>query len=181
MARSKTLLDPLLTLREPVHRHVQLVLVGALHVELGGQRRLAEQTRRCELGARADHPLADHGHVQVTLARGGTIQKPGQTETSSSGQDALDMASRQRTLDPERLPGSQQRLAPKRPRQRLDRRRRQLRHVRDRLVPNPPAFPERTTNQMRHVLAIAMPPDDLGHMHRTHNHIMTQLPDDTTS
>jgi len=153
---------------------------SSIRSELGGQRRLVEQPRRLELRPGSDHPLADHRHAQVTLTRRGAIQQPGQAETARGGEHTLDMAGRQRPLDPERVPGAHKRLTAQRPRQRLDRRRRQLRHVRDRLVANPAALPERTPHQMRHIHPTAMPPHDLGHMHRRHNHIMTQLPDSKT-
>ena len=74
---------------------------------------------------------------------------------------------RQRTRDPERLPGRQQAHPPQRERQRLDRVRRQPGDVRDRLVPDPAAVPDRPADQMRHVLPIPMPTPDLGHMHTT--------------
>jgi hypothetical protein len=49
MAAGEAVLDPQLALKQPVHRPVEVVLIGALHAEVGAERRAAEGPRHLEL------------------------------------------------------------------------------------------------------------------------------------
>lgn len=68
MASRKLPLDGVLTAQEPVHRTVEVVLIGLLDAEGLRNRRLVPPARRRELALRTDDPGCDHGQHQVTLS-----------------------------------------------------------------------------------------------------------------
>jgi hypothetical protein len=161
-------LNLLLALGEPVQSRIELVLIGAGHVELLGQRRAPQPPGTGQLGARLKQPLRDHRQHQPTLARRRAIHQPRQLEAPKRAQHRGDMPMRQRALDRKRLLGRDQRLAGQRAAQRVHRRRRQLRDVGDRLVMHPLALADGAADQVRLIDAVAVPPPDRGYVHRTH-------------
>jgi hypothetical protein len=160
------LLDRRLALEQPIHRRVQLIVDRALHPQLFPQRAAVQLSRARELRAALEHPAGDHRQAQIPLARGLAVQQPRHAQPPNGREHRLHMPVLARADDLERLARWHQPYALERQRQRLDRLRRQLGHIRDRLVAHPPALADRAADQVGVVLAVPMTPTDLGHMHR---------------
>ena len=95
------LLDPILTLEQPVHGPVQVVLVGVLQGELGGQGGGVPEPGGGELGGGPQQALNDHGQHQVALARGLGVDQSGELQAADGFEDHLDMAMRKGAFDDE--------------------------------------------------------------------------------
>ena len=167
MAAREAILDALLALGEPVQGRVELVLGGAADVELVGQRRLAEGARAGQLRARFEQALGNHRHDQRALSRGHAIQQPREIQPTTSPKHRGDVPVRQRALNLERLVARDQSLAGQRAAQRVERRRRQLGDIRDRLVTDPLAFADRAADQVRLIHPLAVSTSDRGYVHRS--------------
>ena len=114
MPAREPILDPLLALKQPIHRRVQIVLIDAADPELLSHRGLAERADGPQLRRRRDHPLADHRQHQIPLPGRGPIKQPTQLQPPGHRQRRLHMPGRQRPLDRKRRPGRHQHLAPQR-------------------------------------------------------------------
>ena len=168
VAAGEPLLDRRLTLEQPVHRRVQLIVNRALHAQLLPQRASLKLPGARELRPALKHPASDHRQAQIPLARGLAVEQPRQPQPPGRGQYRLHVPVLARADDLERLARRHQRHALERERQRLDRLRRKLGDVRDRLMAHPPALPDRAAHQVGVVLAVPMTPTYLGHMHRAY-------------
>jgi hypothetical protein len=70
MARGELVLDVILAREQPVHRRVQVVLVGVGDTEVLGQRRGVPPAGGGQLGVRRCDARGHHGQHQVALAAG---------------------------------------------------------------------------------------------------------------
>ena len=161
-------LDLILALEQPVHRRVQLIVHRALHPQLLPQRARLKLPGARELRAALKHPAGDHRQAQIPLARGLAVKQARHAQPPGRAQHRLHIPVLARAHDLERLTRRHEPHPPERERQRLDRVSRELGDVRDRLVAHPPALADRAADQVGVVLAIPMPPTDLGHMHRAY-------------
>ena len=159
MPAGETILDPLLALKQPVHRRVQIVLIGVRHPQLIRQRRLRERPDRRELRRRRDRPLADHRHHQIPLPARRAVHQPGQLQPPRHRKRRDHVPGGQRALDLEGVTEQADRLAAQpRPHQ-LDQLLGQMGDVPDRLVADLPALPIRAPQQVGDVLpTLALPP-----------------------
>ena len=174
-------LDPALALQQPVHRSQELALGHRPQVELVGQRGLAEAARCRQLRTRGQQPLADQRHAQIALTAALAREQPLEIKRAQHAQHGGHVPVPQRALDPQSLAGRDQRLAAQHTPDRVDRLRRQMRQVRQRLLAHPRPLAVAAPDQHRLVLAIPMPPLARDHMHRAglerHCRIIAQQPD----
>ena len=167
MPGGETILDRVLALKQPVHRGVQIILVRALDTQLTGECRLPERADHPELRSRADHPA--RGSSPGTDPAPGTLERSNSLARSSrraitsaaftcpAGSDrSISNASRRH-----------ERLAGQHPPDRVDRLRREMREVRERLLLDLPVLPEGTPQQRRRILTLPRPARSRAHMHRT--------------
>jgi hypothetical protein len=184
VAAGERAFDPLLASEQPVERAVELVLVGALDPELGGERRLPKGARHRQLRAGRDRALQDHRQAQRALPRGRAIDQPPELEPSAHREQRLDVARRQRPLDSEALVEADETLAPERRPHQLDHLLRQVRDVADGLVSDlaalAPGAPQQVGDVLA-VLALAAVGDDVdgagGTRFSAHNRNITHRPD----
>ena len=94
-------LNALLALAQPVHRLVQGVLVHGAEAQLPGQRAVAQQPRRRQLGRRAQHPLGDQRQRPVAPRRAAAVEQRRHAEAAHGLQHDLDMAVGEGALDGE--------------------------------------------------------------------------------
>jgi hypothetical protein len=104
-------LDPGLAGEEPVHRPVQLVLVGALDPETGTQGALAEEGRGGKLGRGGDQAARHERRREVPHPRRAPVEDARQPERAEHPEDRGDMAVGQAAADGERLARGQEALA----------------------------------------------------------------------
>ena len=143
----------LLALPEPVHRRVELVLVGA---RPRARASVDAQGPRGRALSRGGAPAGRSSPAPGRAAGGGTVQEPGQTESRAAAKHRLDMPSGASARS-ERLPPAPPAARPKRARIAS-------------IAPggsletfaivscDPPSLAVRAPNQMRDVLAIPMAP-----------------------
>ena len=149
-------LDPLLAVRQPVHRPKQLRLGDLAERELVGERGLREATGHRQLRTRCDHQLADHRHRQVPLTTALPREQPLQIQLAQHPQHRRDVPVRQRPLDLKRLLEVDQHPALKHLADRLDHLDREVREVAKILVLDLAALPVGTAQQIGRVLLPAL-------------------------
>ena len=120
MALRETALDARLAGEQPVHRLVQVVLVGVAQVELLGQRGGMPPPGGGELRAGVQQPSHDHGQDPVALRRTLRGDEPVQPQTPGHGQHRFDMAMGEGAFDGERFLGTDQALSLEHPAKALD-------------------------------------------------------------
>jgi len=155
------LLDPLLAVRQPVHRREQLGLGDLAERELVAERGLREATGHRQLRARGDHQLADHRHRQVPLTTALPREQPLEIQPPQHPEHRRDVPMRQRGLDLERLLEVDQHPASKHLADRVDDLDREVREVAEVLVLDLAALPVRAAQQIGRVLlpALTLRPD----------------------
>ena len=80
VAGGQLLLDRGLAREQPIHRAIQIVLVGLHHRELRRECRAVPPARGGELGMRGEHPRGHHRTDQITLGRGARADQAGKTQ-----------------------------------------------------------------------------------------------------
>ena len=101
-------LNAVLTLQQPVHGLIEIVLVSVLQGEFLGQGGGVPQTGGGQLGGRMQQPLDDHGQDPVPFGRGSGVDQRRQLQPPHGFQQQLDMAMRQGAFDDEELVGVDQ-------------------------------------------------------------------------
>lgn len=95
--------DVRLALEQPVHRFVELILVGILHAEAFAERAqhrlVVEPARGGKLRARVDHARHDHGHHAVALRTAPLLEQQLELERAQSAEHGRDVAMRPRAHD----------------------------------------------------------------------------------
>ncbi len=174
VAGSQLLLDLPLPARQPVHRGVDLIGAGAGHAQVGSQGRVAglPPARGGQLRPGPHRPGHDQrvGDVPFPARR---AQQPPKAQCRCHHVRRRDVAVRHRPLHLERLAGRHQGLAPQHLADRLQRRVRQRRQVRQGFLAGPALLiTERMAQQVRPVLADrairrSLVTTDGVHVHRT--------------
>src|SRR5215472_1563485 len=111
MALRQLLLHLGLTAEEPVQGGVELVLVGVLHAQTGGQRGVVPVASGGQLGGRLQESGHDHGHHQLALPSRSGSQHPVETGLAQAAEHGQHVAVRQAALDRELLIEGADRLA----------------------------------------------------------------------
>jgi len=96
MARSELLFDCPLTFEQPVHRRVQIVLVGIGDLELFGQGGGVPPAGGGELGMRGDDARGHHRAYQIALAAPTRGHEPLEAESLHGYTHGFDVAMRSR-------------------------------------------------------------------------------------
>ncbi len=103
----KALLDPALTIEQPVEHRKHLVAADPSQAENGaeaGSGRLGCQLAcRRQLGRRVEHPRDDGSQSEIPLAACAAVQDQGQSQLTAQAQHGADMAMGQRPMDDESL------------------------------------------------------------------------------
>ena len=134
---------------------VELVLVDALDAELRGQRRLPERAHRRELRARARSPAGQIIARHRSRSRRGLRDRAAAPARAGAPSPAPPARARPGASARSRTPRRRRRaLAAQRRPHRLDRLRRQVREVGERLVLDLAALPVGAPQQRRRVLAL---------------------------
>ena len=103
MALRQPPLDALLARGQPVHGLVEAVLVHVAEAQFAGQRAVAEQPRRGQLGGRAEHPFGDQRQRPVALRRAAAVEQRRHAEAAHGFEDGLDVSVRHGAFDDEGL------------------------------------------------------------------------------
>ena len=111
MAGRERPLDPALARQEPVHRPIQLVLVGTLDATRRTERAHTEEGRRGELGRGGDQAARHERRREVPHPRRAPVEDARQPERAEHPEDRGDMAVGQAAADGERLARGQEALA----------------------------------------------------------------------
>ena len=106
----QVLLDPGLSLAQPIHRGVQVVLRDIGHPQFLGQRAGTEQFGRGQLGSRFQHSLHDQSQHPVARGRPATAEDLRQADAVRHGQRRFHMPVRQGREHAPGLLGRHQRL-----------------------------------------------------------------------
>ena len=92
VARCQFFLDAVLAREEPVHRRIEIILIGIGDTELGRQRRLLPPADCCQLGVRRKDPRCQHGQDQVAPGIGLAGNELGHAQPLHCCHHRLDMA-----------------------------------------------------------------------------------------
>ena len=98
MTARQLLLDGVLTLEEPVHGLVELVLVGVTDAERVRQGRVRPPTRGGDLGLGLEEARRHHGHDEVALTGRPRAQQAGKVKLPHGRHHRLDVAVRGRAV-----------------------------------------------------------------------------------
>jgi hypothetical protein len=164
VARRQLLLDLVLARQQPVHRRVQIVLVGSGHAEVRGQRRGVPPARRGQLRMRRHDACSYHRQHPVALGRSLGGDQLSQAQAPHGSGHRLHMAMRARGGDLEGLRQRHEGFALQRAANDLDQRLGQVRQVAQRLVLDLAVFAIAAPQQVRAihlVLVFARRRDDV--------------------
>ncbi len=148
MPRRELLLDGRLTLEEPVHRAIQLVLVGIRHTQILRERIRMPPPRGRELRVRSDDSRGDHCHDEIHFATRSRGQQVAKTEPAHCDRHRLRVAVRNRSCDLECEAGRSERLALESTTNQLDHVGGKMGEIADRLVLHLAVFAIAATEQM---------------------------------
>ena len=140
VALGETALDARLAGEQPVHRLVQVVLVGAAQVELLGQRGGLPPPGGGELRGGVEQPSHDHGQDPVALGRALRGDEPVQAQAPGHGEQGVDVAMGEGAFDGEGVFGADEALSLEHPAKALDLLRGPVGEVRQGAFADPTAF-----------------------------------------
>jgi hypothetical protein len=106
MPGSQSVFDALLALEHPVHRVIQVILIGTGHAQHrtqgAGGGLGAQPARHRQLGARLDHRRGHHGAHQVPVPRRGGVDQGGHAQLGGGAHHRGHMPVRQAAGDVKR-------------------------------------------------------------------------------